>query len=486
MFEWLRALFQPRPADGTGRQGRQDAAATEEPRAPTITQPKPGPDQSPREAPAAPAPADGTAFTVSIVPEDGTVWITRYTGKDKVLVIPDTLDGKRVSRIGNRAFQYCHSLTSVTLPDSVTAIGDDAFSRCKSLTAVTLPDSVTAIGDYAFSGCDSLTSVTLPDSVTAIGDYAFASCDSLTAVTIPDSVTRIGANPFGYCSKLTEIRVSPLHPALAVVDGVLFSRADKRLVCFPCAFAAKHYVIPRSVKVIGNSAFASCDSLTSVTLPDSVTAIGNSAFYRCSSLTSITIPDSVTAIGDHAFSWCSNLTSITLPDSVTSIGDHAFYGCTGLTAITLPDSVTDIGANPFERCSNLTEIRVSPRHPALAVIDGVLFSKADKRLVCFPCAFAAKHYVIPRGVKVIGNRAFACCTCLTDLTIPGSVTAIGDYMFSNCSSLTDLTIPASVTSIGHQAFSDCPALTLTVPRGSFAEQYCKDNGLKYTSTGAPD
>ena len=463
MFEWLRALFQPRPADGTGRQGRQDAAATEEPRAPTITQPKPGPDQSPREAPAAPAPADGTAFTVSIVPEDGTVWITRYTGKDKVLVIPDTLDGKRVSRIGNRAFQYCHSLTSVTLPDSVTAIGD----------------------------------------------YAFASCDSLTAVTIPDSVTRIGANPFGYCSKLTEIRVSPLHPALAVVDGVLFSRADKRLVCFPCAFAAKHYVIPRSVKVIGNSAFASCDSLTSVTLPDSVTAIGNSAFYRCSSLTSITIPDSVTAIGnsafyrcssltsitipdsvtaigDHAFSWCSNLTSITLPDSVTSIGDHAFYGCTGLTAITLPDSVTDIGANPFERCSNLTEIRVSPRHPALAVIDGVLFSKADKRLVCFPCAFAAKHYVIPRGVKVIGNRAFACCTCLTDLTIPGSVTAIGDYMFSNCSSLTDLTIPASVTSIGHQAFSDCPALTLTVPRGSFAEQYCKDNGLKYTSTGAPD
>ena len=181
-----------------------------------------------------------------------------------------------ITAIGDSAFYYCDSLTSVSIPDSVTSIGDNAFYFCESLTSVTIPDSVTAIGDSAFSYCDSLTSVSIPDSVTAIGDEAFYSCSSLTSVTIPDSVT-----------------------------------------------------------AIGDSAFSYCDSLTSVSIPDSVTAIGNRAFYYCKSLTSVSIPDSVTAIGDSAFSSCESLTSVTIPDSVTSIGDYAFGDCSNLT-LTVP------------------------------------------------------------------------------------------------------------------------------------------------------
>ena len=112
--------------------------------------------------------------------------------------IPDS-----VTSIGDNAFYFCESLTSVTIPDSVTAIGDSAFSYCDSLTSVSIPDSVTSIGDEAFYSCSSLTSVNIPDSVTAIGNRAFYYCDSLTSVSIPNSVTSIGDYAFGDCSNLT-------------------------------------------------------------------------------------------------------------------------------------------------------------------------------------------------------------------------------------------------------------------------------------------
>ena len=104
-----------------------------------------------------------------------------------------------IKRIGNYAFTRCSSLTSVTIPDSVTTIGDCAFRVCSSLTSVTIPDSVTTIGYRAFYYCSSLTSVTIPDSVTSIGGSAFVGCSSLTSVTIPDSVTTIGRNAFEDC-----------------------------------------------------------------------------------------------------------------------------------------------------------------------------------------------------------------------------------------------------------------------------------------------
>ena len=112
-----------------------------------------------------------------------------------------------------------------------------------------------------------------------------------------------------------------------------------------------------SVTTIGESAFANCHSLTSVTIPNSVTSIGNSAFGNCNGLTSVTIGNYVTSIGNHAFSNCKGLTSVTIPNSVTSIGDSAFAYCSGLTSVTIPNSVTSIGDYAFEGCG-LTSIVV--------------------------------------------------------------------------------------------------------------------------------
>ena len=208
-----------------------------------------------------------------------------------------------VTNIGNYAFSYCTSLTSVTIPDSVTSIESGAFNSCINLTSITIPDSVTSIGYSAFSYCASFTSITIPNSVTSIGGYAFQDCINLTSITTPDSVTSIKYSAFSYCTSLTSI------------------------------------TIPDSVTVIEDNTFYGCTSLTSVTIPDSVIIIERSVFYGCTSLTSITIPDSVIIIERAAFYGCTNLTSITIPNSVTSIEGKAFSNCTSLTSVTFKGTI---------------------------------------------------------------------------------------------------------------------------------------------------
>jgi len=137
-----------------------------------------------------------------------SVTITGYTGKEKILNIPERIEGLPVTAIENKSFMLCTSLTSVTIPSSVTSIGNNAFNACKSLTSVTIPSSVTSIGEWVFAHCTSLTSVTIPSSVTSIGDYAFFSCTSLTSVTIPSSVTSIGDCAFDDCKSLTRVTLS--------------------------------------------------------------------------------------------------------------------------------------------------------------------------------------------------------------------------------------------------------------------------------------
>ena len=106
----------------------------------------------------------------------------------------------------------------------------------------------------------------------------------------------LGIILFIFCKNLTEILVSPDHPYLAVVDGVLFSKPDMRLICYPEALADESYEIPQGIEEIGVSAFENCENLKSVIIPDSVTSIGDNAFEQCNALSSVIIPDGVTSI----------------------------------------------------------------------------------------------------------------------------------------------------------------------------------------------
>ena len=155
----------------------------------------------------------GATFTVTVAAatnkfffDPTTGMITGYNGTDTVVVIPSKINGFTVETIGHTAFRYS-SVTSVTIPDSVTFISDSAFAYCSSLTNISIPNSVTAIGSFAFEGCTKLESITLPSSLLTISEFLFYDCSQLTTIHIPDSVSSIRQYAFYNCGKLETIRI---------------------------------------------------------------------------------------------------------------------------------------------------------------------------------------------------------------------------------------------------------------------------------------
>lgn len=235
--------------------------------------------------------------------------IKKYNGNDAVVNIPSEINGTPVTTIGNAAFRDS-SVTSVTIPASVTEIGANAFAGCTNLTSVTYG------GDWS--------NLTIQSGNPAVEDAA-----------------KDAAN-----EQLFDFEFI-LNNTAVVVISYNGTAAD---VTIPSRYKGK------PVTVIDPVAFHNNSAVTSVTIPDSVTAIPDYAFGFCSQLTNISIPNSVTFIGFSAFNSCTSLKSITLPSSLSTIQSYAFYNCGNLKTIRIPVSVTSIGNCAFDVCPSLMTV----------------------------------------------------------------------------------------------------------------------------------
>lgn len=135
----------------------------------------------------------------------------------------------------------------------------------------------------------------------------------MKGITLPSSVTSIGERIFNGCWNLEEINVNESNKFYRAIDGVLYTKDLKTIICYPKGKEDKKFVIPSGVTSIGINAFSSCRNLQEITLPSGVTSIGKCAFYWCWYLQKITLPSSVTSIGDDAFSGYYNLQQINIP-----------------------------------------------------------------------------------------------------------------------------------------------------------------------------
>ena len=222
-------------------------------------------------------------------PPPKTVTITKYTGTESTVILPSTINSWPVTKIGEAAFQDNTTITSVTIPDSVTEIGANAFAGCTNLTSVHYE------GDWS--------NLTIQSGNPAVQDAAN--------------------------EQLFDFEFILNNTAVIVTN-------------YKCKGTAADVTIPscykgKPVTAINNAAFPN-SAVTSVTIPDSVTSIPDAAFVNCSQLTNISIPNSVTYIGFSAFDGCASLKSITLPSSLRTIGNSAFAGCPSLMTVTYSGS----------------------------------------------------------------------------------------------------------------------------------------------------
>ena len=256
----------------------------------------------------------GATFTITVTApsrdftfDATTGTIKKYNGNDAVVNIPSEINGTPVTTIGNAAFRDS-SVTSVTIPASVTEIGSNAFAGCTNLTSVNYE------GDWS--------NLTIQSGNPAVQDAANA--------------------------PLFDFEFIPPDNTAVIVTNYKYNGAAAD-VTIPSRYQGK------PVTMIGHAAFFN-SAVTSVTIPDSVTSISDEAFINCPKLTNISIPNSVTYIGFSAFSSCTSLKSITLPSSLSFISGALFLGCSQLTTIHIPVSVTSIGNNAFADCPSLMTV----------------------------------------------------------------------------------------------------------------------------------
>lgn len=354
----------------------------------------------------------------------------------------------------------------INIPEGVVQIGVSAshgsFSNQSGITRATLPSTIRRIENYCFAYCTNLTDITIPSGLTYIGAYAFSGCTSLTGITFPDSITYVGrqsleGTPYiesGYCQTYGNLFYLNNLIAYSVVyrtsDNFQFKTGTKTIAggCFASCTTISSITIPNTIENIGDYCFGECHNLKEITLPVNITIIPAYCFYRCMSLKNVVIPNSVIEIGQGCFDSCTTISSIAIPNTITKINNHTFGNCINLKNITIPNTVTAITMYAFSH-------------------SGI------------------ENIIIPDSVKIVENSfgAFANCSSLTSVTVGSGITKLPMSYFSGCTNLTNVIFRGEIEEFTYNCFYGCKSLSFsgisflsntypvhTISSGAFA--YC--------------
>ena len=435
--------------------------------------------------------------------EDNVATIVDYTGSANTLVIPQTIDGRKIVRIGDYALSKKAKLNSVVVPESVESIGSSAFEDSVDLKKVTLPDGVTKIGPSAFYGCSKLTTVNIPAKLEEIDDYTFSGCTQLTDIKLSESVTYVGESAFEGCSNLNSVTLSE---NTETIGDSAFYECD-----------SLYSINLENVSQIGAGAFVYCSNLDDIDLTN-CSLIGENAFFVCQSLINIKFPDSIysipqtafeytlweqsapdgvlyagdfaykiigdysdkslsfkngtNAINDDFLTYNDTVESINIPESVANIGVSAFEGCSALKTVTIPDSC-GVQAMAFYGCSSLTDINYNEtavRTAPTAFAETAWYNSQPDGIVYHgksACAYKGDfkaNETIKDGTVVVADGLFYGDEELTSIDIADSVEYIGSMAFEECINLREVKLPKSLYTICEETFYGCESLeSITLP-----------------------
>ncbi len=382
----------------------------------------------------------------------------------------------------------------LSIPQGVTAIGEKAFEYCDLITSVTIPVWVTDIGAYAFQYNDGIKSVTFEGARSedlSIGDEAFWAMGALETVTFKGNGTDEldeGQITMGRLAFYGSASSSKLH-TVTIGDGV-------------------------NIASIGEQAFQTQGRLSTFSISDKayIGAIETKAFEKCVSLTSFTVPATVESIATNAFNGCVKLATLEFAtaedEPELEIADLAFNGCTALKAVQIPDRLKKFEASAFEGCSSLTAFTVTDTNEKYVTdINGILYARnldennnvVFTELLFYPKALVAANGGIinnlPDSLVTIGGSAFSDNPHLTSIVIPANVTEIGTSAFANCENLSSVQFGTAAADaeemtleIGDSAFLNCAALTddFRLPAYTTSIGYAAFQGCTFTKFVIPE